>query len=294
MKRKFIKKIIEKKIDEWISSIEDTGLRDMVRKNCMVTGGSIVSLLTNEKVKDYDVYFRNKETALKVTEYYVRKFKETHPNTDIRVDEKGDNKERVYIHIQSKGIEGDEDIMAQEPGDDVFDVLEEEVKDEKEEKPSYRPVFLSCNAITLSNRVQLVIRFYGEPEEIHKNYDFIHCVNFWTSWDKKLILDPRALEAIINKELIYIGSKYPLCSVLRTKKFILRGWSINAGQYLKMLFQVSQLNLLEIDNMADQLIGVDSAYFGIIIEALKSKRESEPGFQVNTEYLGELIDRVFQ
>ena len=35
--------------------------------------------------------------------------------------------------------------------------------------------------LTLSGAVQLIIRFYGPPEEIHANYDFIHCTCCWQS-----------------------------------------------------------------------------------------------------------------
>nr|MCU0343906.1 T9SS type A sorting domain-containing protein [Ignavibacterium sp.] len=43
----------------------------------------------------------------------------------------------------------------------------------------YRPVFISENAITLSDKVQLVIRFYGTPAEIHDNYDYAHCMCYF-------------------------------------------------------------------------------------------------------------------
>ena len=42
-----------------------------------------------------------------------------------------------------------------------------------DDKPKYRPVFLSQNAITLSDRMQIVIRFHGLPNQIHDNYDFV-------------------------------------------------------------------------------------------------------------------------
>jgi hypothetical protein len=58
------------------------------------------------------------------------------------------------------------------------------------------------------------------------------------------VLRAEALESILTKELRYVGSRYPLCSVIRTRKFLARGWTINAGQYVKMCFQISQLDLL--------------------------------------------------
>jgi hypothetical protein len=133
------------------------------------------------------------------------------------------------------------------------------------------------------------LRFYGDPDTIHSNYDFSHCTSYWTSGDGKLVLRPEALESLLSKELRYVGSKYPVCSVVRLRKFINRGWRINAGQILKMAMQISELDLTDISVLEDQLTGVDTAYFLQLIERLK---ENDPD-KVNTAYLVEIIDRIF-
>ena len=138
-----------------------------------------------------------------------------------------------------------------------------------------------------------MIRFYGEVEEIHKNYDFIHCTCSYDYANNKVNLPSRALEAIINKELYYVGSKYPLCSIIRSRKFISRGWSINAGQYLKMCLQLNELDISDLDVFADQLAGVDSAYFSQAIAQIKKKQEKEPDFKIDNTYLFEVINRIF-
>src|SRR3546814_13834921 len=79
---------------------------------------------------------------------------------------------------------------------------------------------MSTNAITLSDKIQIVLRFYGEADAIHENYDFVHCTNYWTSKDANLTLRQPALESLLCKELRYVGSNYPVCSVIRLSKFI--------------------------------------------------------------------------
>jgi hypothetical protein len=148
---------------------------------------------------------------------------------------------------------------------------------------------MSTNAITLSHRVQIILRFYGEPDAIHENYDFVHCTNYWSSWDNELILRQPVLESLLARELRYVGSKYPICSLIRIRKFIKRNWTINAGQVLKMAFQVSELDLNDINVLEDQLTGVDVAYFAQLIEKI---REKDPE-KVNAAYLIEIIDRMF-
>ena len=106
-------------------------------------------------------------------------------------------------------------------------------------------------------------------------------------------LPAAALESILSKTLVYEGSKYPLCSVIRTRKFIKRGWHINAGQYLKMFFQISELDLTDIAVLEDQLVGVDSAYFMMLIEALRDRMKKDEEFKISTEYVTTIIDRIF-
>ena len=157
------------------------------------------------------------------------------------------------------------------------------------EDTDFRPVFLSTNAITLSGRVQIVLRFYGDPDQLHENYDFVHCMNYWVAHDSELVLRQSALESLLAKELRYVGSKYPVCSVIRLRKFIARGWTINAGQILKMLMQTSELDLTDPVVLEDQLTGVDAAYF---LELMTKVKENNPE-KVNAAYLVEIIDRMF-
>lgn len=313
MKAKTIKKVIRAKIDQWLSSIDDQTVRDMAAKNTIVTGGSIASMLLKEPVNDFDLYFTNKETAVAVANYYVAKFK---PKTKAGIDVPifvEDKDDRVRIVVKSAGIasedgtdvpydyfEGRADEAA---GEYVGEVLGdagdiEETLEETEAlaldavddgKPKFRPVFLSTNAITLSQRVQIVLRFYGSADKIHENYDYVHCTNYWTSKDDELVLRQPALESLLARELRYVGSKYPICSVIRLRKFIKRGWTVNAGQILKMMLQISELDLKDHKVLQDQLTGVDAAYFVQLVSKIKEKDPEK----VDSAYLVEIIDRMF-
>jgi hypothetical protein len=209
--------------------------------------------------------------------------------------------DRIKVMVNSDGVAEDSDSLADKveygvaeyldalgDGDSVkASITEPTSKDEK-----YKPVFLSTNAITLSGRIQIVCRFYGDPDEIHKNYDYIHATNYWTP-NTKCVLNMGALEAILNKELKYVGSRYPICSLIRARKFIKRGWTVNAGQFVKMSFQISKLNLGDINVLEDQLVGVDSVYFLSFIKAMQEKMLEDPAFGISQEYLTTVIDRIF-
>jgi hypothetical protein len=210
---------------------------------------------------------------------------------------------RIAIVVKSAGVASETQdntymYFEQLPPDDRLRMVEflnsaTAVKDapeaEDDKKGKYRPVFLSRNAISLSGKIQLVIRFYGDPDKIHSTYDFCHVTNFWTSWDGKVILREAALEALITKELRYMGSQYQLCSLFRMKKFIERGWHINAGTILKIAWNLKDYDLTNIAVLEEQLTGVDQAFFISLVQQL---REKNPG-SVDGEYLMALIDKMF-
>lgn len=318
MDKRTISKILNAKHQDFLKSIKDEEVKKLISENSLITGGSIVSLLLNAKVTDFDYYFTNKETCYKVAKYYVDEFNKTHADktylttTKLKepVVELDAKTGRVKIVVPSAGITGEADTndyqffesQPDEVGENFVDKVTKAVEKaddlsmqplEDKEKEKYRVIFMSSNAITLSNRVQLVIRFYGEAEEIHKNYDFVHCTNYWIAKDNKLVLNQTALESILAKRLYYVGSLYPICSIIRTRKFIEKGWRCNAGNYLKMCFQVSELDLTNIEILEEQLTGVDAAYFFQVIEWCKKKQEEDLEFKITAPYLISIIDKIW-
>lgn len=315
MKKKTIKLVIKRKLNEWFNSIEDEEVRELVKKNTIVTGGCIASMLLKEQVNDFDIYFRNHETAKKIAQYYIDRFETKNAKgieRKIYIDEEA--KDRVKIVVKSSGIAsedekgadyryfeqdstnelGDEYVRQVMEGNTSNIDLQEQMSDDinelaqQENDKKYRAVFLSSNAITLSDKIQLVLRFIGKPEEIHENYDFVHATNYYTSWDDELVFKEKALEALLTRELIYVGSKYPLCSLFRIRKFIGRGWTVTAGQMLKAALQLNELNLKNPEVLEDQLVGVDSAYF---VELISKIKEDNPE-KVDTAYIISIVDRM--
>ncbi len=305
MKIKSIIKLLDKKMEEWISSIDDDNLRKAVRKDLVATGGCIASLLLKEEVNDFDIYFKTKQTCLDVAKYYIGKVLPIYTNKiSDSVIEVVDSKNIPIKHYEEstddyskwsffkKGLESsnEERIKIYIPHIGYWRRCDE-LPEEEKDKLNYQPVYLSENAISLSNKVQLVVRFFGEASELHTNYDFVHATNYfhYDNDKPKLVCNVNALTSLITKELIYIGSKYPLTSVIRSKKFILRGFTINAGTYLKILWQVAELDLKNPVVLQEQLIGVDVAYFSMLLDILKNVDPSK----LTYNYVGEIIDKVF-
>jgi len=333
MLKKTMKQVFVKKIDEWLSTIDNQEVRDAIEKDLIITGGCFTSMILNDDVNDFDCYFRTKETVLKVANYYADIWNETHKDQKNKLGKStkvfvldGNNPtqelldyyhitnledsksrmisntspDRVKMIFPSDGVRGDLNAInaTEELGASPDKIIEEidEVKADKiieKEERNYFPVFISSNAITLSDKIQLVVRFYGEPEDVHDTFDFMHTRAYWKNETKKVVIPEEVYEMTINKTLKYTGSKYPVASVFRLRKFINRGWKINAGQMLKMCMQISELDVMDIDVLEDQLIGVDSVYFMSLIHEFKEKQEKDPNFDLTSSYVISIIDKIF-
>jgi len=303
MKAKTIKTVLRRKTNAWLESIEDKEVRSMASMNAIVTGGSIASMLLGDKPNDFDIYFQDRDTLYAVADYYRKVFNKKMNSEMVQI--KKDNDGRVRLWIRSAGIAGAEETeqgYQYFEGDldpdstaaaDYLDQLGLAKDKQPGEKPKYSPIVLTENAITLSNDIQIVLRFHGSPDQIHKNFDFVHCMNYWESGTNHLELRKDALESILAKELRYNGSKYPICSVMRLRKFLSRGWTINAGQILKMSFQISELDLNDLGVLREQLTGVGVAYFMELLSLVKKHQEESDKKTIDQTYLMELIDRVF-
>lgn len=307
-KRSGIKKEIEAKLKDWFATIDDEVLRKKVEKNTIVTGGCIASMLLGEKVNDFDIYFRDQATTVAVAEYYVAKFNEknkvdvaegvTHYEPKVQTatitNIKGEAENRVLIYMKSAGVAAEEqveyDYFEMQATDDKLNAFVEALAEaENDTKDKYRPVFLSQNAITLSHKLQIVIRFFGEPTEIHRNYDFQHAMSYYDSGSAEMVLPAEALECMLSRTLIYKGSLYPICSIFRAKKFIERGWRISAGQLLKIMWQISELDLKNMETLREQLAGVDAMYFYQLMQAVKELDATK----IDSTYIAVIIDRIF-
>jgi len=287
MQTKTIKKNIQSKMLNWLETIQDEAIRKEVKDNLVVSGGSICSLFLNLDVNDYDVYIQSEAVAFKLAKYYAKAFPElevvSKSNTPDDVREEGGGIRGVILRNLKEGQV--KILMPESPSGTKTPF-------ENNQEGKYLPVFFSPNAISLSDSLQIVLRFTGSIEEIHKSFDFVHATNYFTFKDG-LVTNLKAVESILTKQLFYQGSLYPLTTIIRIKKFLNRGWKITAGEQLKVMFQISQLDLTDIATLEDQIIGVDVAYFGMLVEILKEKQDNDPNFKLSYEFLRVIIDKVF-
>lgn len=291
-KPKTIEKIIQNKINHWVKSIDSEELRNKILNDYIVTGGAITSMLLGENPNDFDVYFHTAEIAKEVADYYIAKVLEKQKsNTKIAEISAEVIGESVRVFVKSSGILSD-DLYNQNY--DYFEqttssVMDKFLKGNKSEKHPYSVALITDNAISLYDDIQIILRFTGNPETIHCNFDYVHTTNYYTP-KTGLVLNLNAVTATMSKTLTYVGSLYPICTLFRMRKFLNRGWSITGGEILKIAWDISKLDLNNIDVLREQLTGVDLNYFIQIINFLSKEK---PNGDYDRFYLISLIDRVF-
>lgn len=275
--------------------------QQQVRDDLIITGGCFTSMLQGEIPNDLDIYLRTQETARLISLLYLNKaieFGELKLDSQVHQLEVSNTSDGVHIMIRSQGITGEGIDTDQyryfeaypEAAVDAFFANYHKMAAKKvEDGRTYNVKFMTSNAITLNNGLQVIIRFTGEPETIHSNFDFIHATNYWT-WEEGVVYNVDALTATAEKRLRYFGSKFPVATIFRLKKFVERGWRISAGDMVKIMYDVSKLDLDSPSVLRDQSMGMDSAYFSQVIEKLHNNKS---GDALDRTYLFKIINEVF-
>lgn len=258
MNRHDIKQHLTGVLKDWLDSLNDNELASQVQNHCFFAGGAIASLLTDTPVNDYDVYFDDATALRRVAGHYANHWNNHHSDhpVDVTLDSG-----KIQLHLCGEGR--------------VSTPITEDTK-------PYEPVCFTDNAITLytpQGNIQIITRFIGSPATITHQFDFAHTTCFYVpnsfpSGDR-LVLPVEALESIATRELVYTGSAYPLSSLIRTRKFIQRGWKCNVGQYLKMGLQLHALDLTDRATLREQLVGIDMDYFSRLLNSLDAMKGNQ-------------------
>lgn len=251
-------------MNEWVYSVPST--RQDVRQainRCTIAGGAIVSLLQDISPNDYDVYTKTKEDCELLARYYVGLF-----NWDNQLEQDEYRKADVLIE--------NEQVKVRLPAMEGATI--------KQDVSKFHPIFISPNAITLKGNVQLIFRFYGEPEKLVQEFDFEHCTGYFyrVSWENvvcrnELVLNEDMLMSVLTKELKYRHGKYPVSSLLRLQKYIQRGYTIPTGELIKLALDISKLDLSDAKVFSDQLSGVDLQLSADVLKAANNEFDKVQG-----------------
>jgi len=222
MNRQEIQKDIESTLNLWLKSLPPT-LAAVAKRNVIVSGGCIASMLINEPVKDYDLYFKDIYTVYELAKYYV--------------GDKG-------VAIKDGRVMLDASVVAMGNALPASSLL-------------HSPVYYSHNAITLTGGIQLIFRFCGDVKEVLKTFDFAHTKSYFT-FEEGLRLNQKGIESLLSRELMYVGSGFPVCALFRAHKFMKRKWKLLPAELMKIVYDIAQLDVTDPKVIKEQLGG----YYG--------------------------------
>lgn len=218
------------------------GIATPIPGDIFLAGGAITSTLNKEHPKDYDLFCKNAGLTLSLVKSILKvaglnEFAESFCIVDIEGNPK------------LKRIVSDGD----------FGKVNEMLKSSKCGKQCL--VFVSDTAFTFNNGVQLITSYIGEPAEVFKHFDFLHCMCYMTTNiladDPEVHFKKGALEAWASKTLVYNeGSDHLITSYIRSVKFASRGWNVPLDTILHIIKDLNKLDLTSKEVVRYQLMGI--------------------------------------
>lgn len=267
------KEVIDRNIKAWAKSIRDCTLQDRVLEafkigDLYVTGGSVLSAITGSKLNDFDVYCSDPELVRDIVKYF---------NTDAEM-----------VSVIPRGSEYAEEgllfVEGIDPDMEGFIDLDSQVATSTGSKKDCALAYRSSSAYSFNNGVQLITRFVGSPEQIHKFFDFTICKGVYFAGE--FYIKPEHLQHVAERQLVYDGSMYPLATLFRIPKYLNRGYRIRHLTQVKIAVQLSELNLGNPKVLRDQLNGVDQVYTKHLLEAFEKLSD------LSTSFICSLIDEM--
>ncbi len=296
-----ISNFLGSKLGRFISIFPDKIAVD-IAKSAYLTGGALVSLKTKDKgihpddaINDYDIYFDDKSVLLSVVRYMVDKF---HKNWRRNKRYKDVHSGFALKFRNIYDVEFSETDYLADDNNDIF--LKMDIPQKMLELMSHKYTrkeaidendifnYVTRHSFNLGE-YQIITRFTGTPDVVHSFFDFEHAKGVYYFNTGAVNFPLKTIESILDKRLIYNGSKYPLASIFRSIKFIKRGWNIDKVQLLKMIFQLTALDLTNKHLLMDQLTGV---YGNDIMEFFGKVEELDIEASLQEELLSTLTNNI--
>lgn len=83
---------------------------------------------------------------------------------------------------------------------------------------------ITANAITLKTDDSFIFTFAGQPEEVRKHFDFVHCKPYYVLKEDKLFISKEQYDACVNKKLIKNTTPENI-KLWREQKFLNKGFT---------------------------------------------------------------------
>jgi hypothetical protein len=154
---------------------------------------------------------------------------------------------------------------------------------------------ITLNALTLKRAsekskklwsVQVIRRFTGDAAEIFDWFDFTVTHGAFDFEQGVFHFGDRFFTDVAKKKLVYSGaSKYPICAMYRTKKYMDKGYSISGATIMHIALSIVQLKIENYGQLKEQLMGIDTSFLQKLLD------EEDP---TNPVDYGEFMEKAFR
>lgn len=158
-------------------------------------------------------------------------------------------------------------------------------------------VITTANALTyrFSNVVIQLIRFSDAFKEdinsIFDLFDYTVCMGAYDLDSKEFKLHDSFLQHIAQKRLVFNpNTKFPISSLIRSKKYMNRGYSLSSLDSIKLGLAINNLKIETYRDLKDQLEGIDT----LILKELTDKLMDNPETTYDLTESLELLEKEFE
>ena len=204
--------------------------------NVMLCGGAVTSVFTNQRIRDFDLYFSNAHVFGLVLAYM--------------------KKRKAEIVVQTD------------------------------------------NAITLrwhGHKWQLIRCVFGTAAEIFNSFDFSICMGAYSLTHNVWTLHKDFLVHNAEKRLVFHnGTRYPLCSLIRTRKYASRGYTLTGVGYIEIALCVHALRINTYADLKFHLQGIDTAFLKPLTDELMKQGETHYDYDKCLHLMDNVLHKYFE
>lgn len=223
------KYLLKKELDEVVAVLRQC--------NAMLAGEAVTSLFTDERVRDWDLYFRNvadRDLAIKL---FTEKGQLTFQTDTAKTFKFGQRK---------------------------------------------KPFQIIC-----------MPELMGQPSDIFDSFDFTVCMGLFDFAADEFVLHDDFLKHLAQRKLVvHVGTRFPICSLLRVLKYQRRGFKISGVDMMKLALAVHRVELNTFKDLRRQMMGIDTAFLMALTDRFKEGEAAEKPYRFD-EFM-EMVDEYMR
>jgi uncharacterized protein YggL (DUF469 family) len=144
--------------------------------------------------------------------------------------------------------------------------------DKKNEREQGSPDNLNFQLITIPSTE-------GGTKNIFERFDYTICMGAYRFEDETFVLHDDFLQHLAQRKLVFNPKTlYPINSLIRSKKYMNRGFNMSNVETLKIALTIHALDLSTKSNLKEQLEGIDTLFLKELSDYLANNGESEYNF----------------